>query len=230
MLRLSLLFALFATTAHAEFVIESNHPALQPIAQLSGKIDTAGPILVLHRPCGTPNAFWDRQQTITICSELTDRAESKAQDALRHGRDRETVFSNSTGEILGVFFHELAHALIQRHNIAFTGREEDAADQFAAWSLIQINNPTIYIGAINFFAEPRKVFGTFSSNRSLTGEHGLNLQRRAQLVCWGYGKSPRLFDQLAAHIGITPDRLHRCRAEYESLMANTPRVFAAALR
>lgn len=225
------LMLFFSVPSRADFIISppSDHPITKAISRLSDMIDTNGPIFVSIQPCGTINAQFDGHSTITICTELLDHAESVAINATRNGVSREVAFASASGYGLFVFLHETAHALIKRHQLPFTGRNEDAADQFAAWFTIQMNPPQIYIGAVNSLAEPRKIFSV-SSNKALTDEHGLPLQRRAQLICWGYGKSPENFARIAQYIGMSRDRLARCKSEYDDLMSNTPRVFAAALK
>lgn len=229
---LAMILSISAVQARAEFIISppSNHPITKAINRLSTMIDTNGPVFVSIQPCGTVNAQWDRQATITICTELLNQAESRAADAVRNGIPRETAFASAAGQSLFVFLHETAHALIQRHQLPFTGRNEDAADQFAAWMLIQMNPEQLYIGATNSLAERKQFIGQFRSNSSMSDEHGLTLQRRVQLVCWGYGKDPQTFARLAAHIDMTQHRLMRCKSEYDDLMSNTPRVFSPALK
>jgi len=140
--------------------------------------------------------------------------------------DENSINQTTSGEAIFVVLHELGHALIDRHRIPFSGREEDTADQFAAYIIMKLNNPNIYLGAANFFSEPSRMLNIFGK-RQLTDEHGLNVQRRAQLVCWGYGRDPRTMQQFAAHLGLSENRLQRCAGEYKLLMENTPRLFNA---
>jgi hypothetical protein len=135
--------------------------------------------------------------------------------------------TNMLGQLTFVVLHELGHALIDRHRIPFSGREEDTADQFAAYVIMKMNNFQAYLGATNFFAERDHLLHIFGK-RQLTDEHGLNIQRRAQLVCWGYGRNAQSVQVMAQRIGLTPARLQRCPEEYAQLMQNTPRLFAAS--
>jgi len=214
-------------------VFEPEPRLLTPLLEKLGEyIDTKGPLTVSVKPCGQINAYWDNIAEITICQEYRDELLRRQQETIEKtaGRvDPKNIAQASSGEMAFVLFHELAHALIDRHQIAFTGREEDAADQFAAYMLMEANNPTLYVGATNFFAEPSHMFKVFG-RRQLTDEHALNVQRRTQLICWGYGRDPRLMQRIAEHAAISPSRLQRCAEEYKQMMRNTPRVFAAVLK
>lgn len=230
----SLILLLLALNASAQvYVFEPEPKLLTPLLEkLSDYIDTKGPLTVSIKPCGQVNAYWDNVAEITICQEYRDELLRRQQETIEKtaGRvDPKNIALASSGEMAFVLFHELAHALIDRHQIAFTGREEDAADQFAAYMLMEANNPTLYVGATNFFAEPTHMFKVFG-RRQLTDEHALNIQRRAQLICWGYGRDPRLMQRIAEHSAIAPSRLQRCAEEYSQMMRNTPRVFAVAIR
>lgn len=136
----------------------------------------------------------------------------------------------AAGAIYFTIFHEVAHALIKRHHIPIAGREEDAADQFAAFILLKATRPEHLIGAFNFFVDKQQRVGLFDnmkrySDAELTNEHGLNTQRRAQLICWGFGKSPQQFAPYAANMGMTAERLQRCPREYSNMMDSTPKIY-----
>lgn len=230
---ITLILALATCTVRAEFIIDppSSDPFIQQLTGLSKVIDTAGQITISVRECGHPNAFWNRQETIILCTELIQKINTSQQNTIRHGTTPKDASIIATGEMLFIVLHEIAHAIIQRHQIAITGREEDAADQFAAWMLILSSDPMFYVGASNFFAAPKNMFGEFPKERTpLTDEHSLDMQRRAQLVCWGLGKHPQIFSQVANYIKMTRNRAQRCQDEYEALMTNTPKVFAAAIK
>lgn len=225
-------FLLLCGSAQAQFSIsEPERKILTPLVEKLGeRIETNGPIRVTVRPCGMENAWWDTRGEITYCQEIFQNIDRKRLSALQTGRiDPTNIAKTAAGEMIFVFFHELAHALIYRHKIPFTGREEDAADQFAAWMIMNMNDPNLYVGAMNFFAEPSRLFRVFG-NHNLTDEHGLNIQRRAQLACWGYGRDPGNMRTFATHIGLDERRLQRCPEEFQQLMRNTPQLFAPALK
>jgi len=197
------------------------------------EIDTNGPMTLVIRPCGTVNAWFDGNATIVFCKELIDQTVSLYSTMYQRlgGRlSAESATALAAGAIHFTVFHEIGHALIKRHHIPIAGREEDAADQFAAFLLIQVPRPEYLIGAFNFFVDKQQRVGLFDnmkrySDAELTNEHSLDLQRRAQLICWGYGKAPQVFAPYAANMNITADRLQRCPREYSNMMDSSKRLF-----
>src|SRR5262249_54640679 len=92
--------------------------------------------ITIRRCDGQVNAFY-WQQRITICYEYIDEI-------------RQTVPRNLTIEgigpvdaIVGQFFyvaaHEMGHAVFDLLRVPVLGREEDAADQFAAYMMLQFD-------------------------------------------------------------------------------------------
>lgn len=234
MIRATVLFlcAVLTQSAGAQIYSASgpNNPLARFVEPLNRAIDVSGPVTLTIKPCGMENAFWDNAGAIVICTEVVQRIAQRRQQALNAGRiSRESIDATADGEVLFVALHELGHAVIDRHHIPFTGREEDVADQFAAWLIMRLNSPQMYLGATNFFAEPPRLLNIFGK-RQLTDEHGLNMQRRAQLVCWGYGRDPAGMRPFADHIDLSESRRARCAEEYQQLMQNTPKVFQAALK
>lgn len=232
-MRLALLaLSFFAQLANAQILVQEPNPKFLTsyFKKIGNAFETNGPISIVVRPCGLENAFWDNNAQITVCQELMENILRKRNNVIQsHAVSPEVASLSATGQILFVVLHELAHALIDRHQIPFSGREEDTADQFAAFILMRTNNTNIYLGATNFFAEPSRMLRIFGKHQ-LTDEHGLNVQRRAQLVCWGYGRDPHSMQTFARHIGLDQRRMQRCAEEYQQLMQNTPRLFKSAFQ
>ncbi|WP_299353982.1 DUF4344 domain-containing metallopeptidase [uncultured Shimia sp.] len=121
--------------------------------------------------------------------------------------------------LLGIFYHELGHALIDFLDLPIFGQEEDAADVLsvflidAFWeeeSAVQM----AYDTAFGFLGE--------SEERELAGEepaywdvHGPDLQRYYNLVCVFYGANPEERDDVADDLGLPPERAEYCPDEYD---------------
>jgi hypothetical protein len=96
---------------------------------------------VLHLPCGTDQAFYDRRPPqIRICDELLEKithvvhAESSASEEDQLAQIRSTL--------TWMFLHEVGHAFIHIFDLPVLGREEDAADGFAALALVDAGGRT----------------------------------------------------------------------------------------
>lgn len=193
-------------------------------------VDTRGTVQVTVHTCGDENAWWDGVSEIFLCREVFEKTAQKARGAVQAGKsDADTAARASVGEVMFFLFHEVAHALIQRHGIPVSGDEEAVADQFAAWMIMTMDDPDIYGGAAAFFDAPARMARVFG-NRRFRNEFDINARRRAQLACWGYGRSPSAFAALAARHDIGEARLAGCADEYRQLMTATPQVFRRALR
>ncbi|HEX5392261.1 MAG TPA: DUF4344 domain-containing metallopeptidase [Rhodocyclaceae bacterium] len=219
-------------SAQAQLVAAFDHPMLHPwYPKINQFLRTNGPIPLTVQKCGLVNAFFDRDNGITVCEEIASDAAAHLQHSGLLNRDQETANMLISGNFLFATFHELGHAMIYRHKIPITGREEDAADEFAAALFLQSNDPRWLLGVIAVYADKanslKGVLGSLKRSR-VTDEHSLDAQRLAQLVCWGVGKSPATFTPIAVKIGMTQDRIQRCPGEYESMLRNSDILFSPA--
>lgn len=113
--------------------------------------------------------------------------------------------------------HEFAHALFDYADIPVLGREEDAADQVAAYIYLQIGKDearrlilgTIYTYLIDVKNSPPPTMVEFA------GEHSTSGQRAYNLLCMAYGADPKLFHDLPALGNLPQERAEYCGEEYE---------------
>ena len=136
-------------------------------------------------------------------------------------RDRQGLVEFVAGNMLFVMLHELAHAAVSEMGINVLGKEEDAADSFAATRLIRLGN--------NFsdqvVADSAK--GWFMSDRRdkkegdtvpYYDEHGLDLQRAYQFVCYLVGSDENKFMALAEETKLPKDRQQGCKRDYDKAL------------
>ena len=130
---------------------------------------------------------------------------------------RQHVFEFVTGNTFFVLLHELGHATISEFNIGVLGKEEDAADSFAATQLIGLGT------AVSEEAVVNSAKGWFMSDRRDKAEgddvpfydvHGLDQQRAFQFVCFLVGADEKKFKSLADEVKLPKDRQTSCRADY----------------
>ncbi len=82
--------------------------------------------------CDQANAFWSPdKKTVTICYEDADLGEK----IFTKAGDKDPVAS-AIGSEDATFYHEAGHMTINLYNLPITGKEEDAADQLAAYILL----------------------------------------------------------------------------------------------
>ena len=116
--------------------------------------------------------------------------------------------------------HELGHALIQIYRLPVLGREEDAADQFAAMLFLTHNRPSPVLGAAREFEHGAR---NSRLDRDVLGDdHALDGQRAANLACWLYGFDSETYADVAQSLPAL--RLANCAAEYDGMVAAWTRL------
>ncbi len=125
--------------------------------------------------------------------------------------------------LIGPFFdtilHEFAHALFDYHDVPILGREEDAADQVAAYIYLHLGKEearrmimgTVYVYMLEVQDTDPPDMEEFAD------EHSTSEQRLINLTCLAYGSDPVLFADLPAVVGAPQYRVDICEEEYELL-------------
>lgn len=120
-----------------------------------------------------------------------------------------------SANVLGIFYHELGHALIDVQNVPIFGQEEDAADVLSAF-LIDALFDEETAQSIAFDA----AYGYLTSED--TGEdipfwdvHGPDEQRFYNHVCIFYGANPDAREEFAKDLDLPQERAEYCPSEYD---------------
>ena len=188
-------------------------------------------ITVALRSCGTANAFYNEEQhEIIICNELTAKNYNLF---LANGYSKEDALKTTLFVSIFTFYHESGHMLIHELNLPIPGKEEDIADQFAAFFLL-INDPSedkavsseILMSAAKLFA----LDTTPPNSRDLQDEHALSGQRFYSLVCMLYGSAPAKYSKLVTKLDYSASRLDRCQAESQSIVIAWQRILKPYLQ
>jgi len=101
------------------------------------------------------------------------------------------------------------------------GREEDAADFFSAYILLQFapeDAHRLFQGVGFMMASEAKA--ALEKPQNLTayaGEHGLAAQRYYNLLCMAYGSDPTTFGNAVLRGGLPKDRADGCAEEFAML-------------
>lgn len=170
--------------------------------------------------CGEPNASYNQDdRRVTLCYELF-RALSEEFAAEAGG---EYLVS---GTVVFALMHELGHALIHVLDLPITGREEDAVDQLATVLLLQQgpSGDSLAFGAVAWFASDahRSQFDALE----FADDHGFDLQRVYNIICWIHGRDPRAYPELIEDGWLPEHRRERCQAEYHRLAVSWRRLLS----
>lgn len=117
--------------------------------------------------------------------------------------------------LLGIFYHELGHALIDVLGLPVFGQEEDAAD---VASILLIDGffdedaaqSLAYDAAFGFLAE-----ANFAGDVAYWDIHGPDKQRFYNTVCLFYGANPEAREDFATDLGLPEERAATCPDEFQ---------------
>jgi hypothetical protein len=121
------------------------------------------------------------------------------------------------GNTLFVLLHEMGHVIIEEMKLPALGREEDAADTFAALTMLEIGtsfSQRVLMDASEgwFLSDGRdQQIGT---TPLYYGEHNLSQQRAYQIVCLMVGSDPAKFNSLADETKMPQSRQESCQKDY----------------
>ena len=167
------------------------------------------------KQCNTINAFYDPLElSLNLCYELIlDGEESAPKSVSPEGITRQEAI---VGNLLDTMLHEMGHGVFDMLDIPVLGKEEDAADQFSGFLLLQFGKDLARIGI-----KGATYFYIVSASRTVGRPapyydvHGMSRQRIYNYLCLGYGAEPATF-QDDVDKGVLPkERAADCRNEYE---------------
>ncbi len=189
---------------------------------------------VVGAPCGDANAYWEPDtRNMIVCYELFDLMSQMFRNDVT---SQEELDNEVLGATRFIFYHELGHALVDIFEIPFTGREEDAVDQFSTMLLLNSGGVDSALAGANFFYK----FASVTELQDLVfwDEHSLDQQRFYDIVCLVYGSDPEAYDfllqreskdaSLTTDGGILPkERAERCYDEYKDISNSWNRLIAS---
>ncbi|MBO9478347.1 hypothetical protein J7382_12445 [Shimia sp. R11_0] len=138
---------------------------------------------------------------------------AQAEISFEHSDEETLAFVE--GNVLGIFYHELGHALIDVMGLPIFGQEEDAADVLSIFlidafyeeeSAVQL----AYDAAFGFLGEADAV-----EEIAFWDVHGPDMQRYFNTVCLFYGANPEEREDVAADLGLPEERAAYCPDEYD---------------
>ncbi len=171
------------------------------------------PLLLKLEGCDGESNAWYENDAITVCYEyIHDILENAPKETTPAGVTRTDAI---VGPTLEVFLHEVGHAVFDYLSVPVLGREEDAADQFAAYLLLQFAESDarrLMLGvAYSYNIDMSK---PSTKKNPFADEHGLPAQRFYNLLCMAYGADPKLFADLVEKEYLPKERAEGCDGEY----------------
>ncbi|HUI98555.1 MAG TPA: DUF4344 domain-containing metallopeptidase [Xanthobacteraceae bacterium] len=184
--------------------------------------------------CGQSNAWYQRvgnTPTVSICYEYLQEIWQSMPDEMKAVESETNTMKDVVcGQLFFAVAHELGHAMFDIFDVPVFGRQEDAADEFATYIMLQFGGQQAlglidgaaygYHAYIKDLKEKPQVtlpLAAFSS------DHGAPEERYFNLICIAYGYDNRLFS--GEMDKIPPGRARSCQFEYDELKFAMQTVF-----
>ena len=161
--------------------------------------------------------YWEG--TATVCYEYVELIQRHAPKVGTPGGL--TRADAIVGAILDTFLHEVGHGVFDILEIPIFGREEDAADFFSAYILLQFTpeDAVRLFQGVGFMmaSEAKAALETPPSVKAFAGPHGTAAQRYYNLLCMAYGSDPQTFADVISVGGLPRERAEGCAEEFAML-------------
>jgi hypothetical protein len=189
--------------------------ALEQLQRLFSPLKLPSELTIQTSECnGIANAWYERGK-VTICYELLDQ--------IRRPMPADVSWAGITqadaivGQFLFISAHEIGHAVFHLLEVPIFGNEEDAADQFAAYSMLRLGKDQarrLVFGAAYYHRKHIQKPTVTLSREAFADTHGKPQQRFFNLLCVSYGANPEIFAEVVEKGYLPKGRSGRCRLEY----------------
>ena len=158
---------------------------------------------------------WYSEPVVTLCYEYLEE--------IRRDMPKETTPAGVTplDAELGQFFfaaaHEMGHATFDQLGLPLLGRQEDDADQFATYIMLQFGKADarrLIAGAAHSYKKYLLHPEVTAPLKDFADAHGAPEQRYFNLLCLAYGADPVLFADIVEKKYLPEHRAEGCRYEY----------------
>jgi hypothetical protein len=188
--------------------------ALEQIQKLLSPIRLPRPLLLKVSSCdGDSNAWYDGS-VVTVCYEyLADILKNALEGTLPSVISQDDAI---LGPFMDVFLHEAGHAVFDQLNVPVLGREEDAADLFSAYIMLNLSTADarrLILG--NAYQYKEDVVNPQVPLTKYADEHGIPAQRFFNVLCIAYGADRKLFADVVEKGYLPKKRAEGCDVEYE---------------
>jgi Putative metallopeptidase len=190
--------------------------ALERIQELLSPIRLPRPLVLKVSGCEGESNAWYEKGVVTVCYEfLRDILKSAPEQTLPSGVTQE---DGILGPFLDVFLHESGHAVFDLLNIPVLGREEDAADMFSAYIMLQLGEDyshRLMLGTAYQYKADVENPQISLEIKKFSNEHGLPAQRFFNVLCIAYGADQKKFADVVQKGYLPESRAEACEGEYE---------------
>jgi hypothetical protein len=198
--------------------------ALDRIQEILSPLRAPEQLTIKTAECGAVNSYYKRENfkpTVTICYELLKNIlDSLPNEPTPAGV---TPDDAAVGQFFFVTLHEVGHAAFDVLGVPIFGREEDAADNFATYVMLQFGRGQArrLIGGAAWAW--KAYLGDYRRNpmvqtrlAAFANDHGLPQERFYNLLCLAFGANKGEFADVGSY--LPPTRSPKCSYEYQTLV------------
>jgi hypothetical protein len=190
---------------------------LERFTDASASMRLPKPLLIKFAGCdGTINAWYEPADgTVTFCYEYVADLDNTSKKAVEKGVPADQAFE---GAVTFILLHETAHALFDLLKVPILGREEDAADNVAAFLLLRAGEGIarrVLSGAAWMYLHDSK--GRMPDDSDFADVHGLDSQRFYNVLCMAHGSDPVSFKGMVDKGYLPKERAEGCPDEFRQV-------------
>jgi len=200
------------------------HRVLEKAQEILSPLRSPEELTIKTTECKEVNSWYKRENfkpTVTICYEFLKRIlESLPSE---NNPDGVRPADAAVGQFFWVTLHEVVHATFDILDVPIFGHEEDAADNFATYIMLQFGEGQAHRLIAGAAWAWRAYLGDYKKNpvvplrlSAFGSDHGLPQERFYNLVCLSFGADRAGFADLANY--LPPTRAPGCAFEYRTLV------------
>jgi hypothetical protein len=204
------------TSAHDSLyrLVRDRH-LLEQIRDLLAPLRLPRRLLLKTEGCdGEINAWYDAG-AITVCYEFLDWVWQAVPEQTTPAGV--APIDALAGPIVQIIIHEAGHAAFDLLKIPIFGREEDDADQFSAYIILQSGKEEarrLIAGAAYQYKSGVQSENQNVATKRFADVHGTMAQRFFNILCLAYGADEDLFKDIVANGYLPKERAEGCSEEY----------------
>jgi len=201
---------------------------LETVAGLLNAFRLPRELTVEAQGCNGLESAWYAHGTAFFCYEYVELIQRHSPKVATPGGVARA--DAIVGSVLDTILHETGHGVIEMLDIPVLGREEDAADFFSVYLMLQFppEDAKRLIEGVAFTmgSEGRQDLQGKVGPKMFAGPHGANAQRHYNVLCLAYGADPALFGYTFP-AGLPPWRAKDCGDEWSLLKRSFDKLIIA---
>ncbi len=191
--------------------------ALEKLQNLLAPLRLPRRLLIKTEDCDGVSNAWYEEDAVTVCYEFIDDVWKNVPPSQSDGISPVDAL---LGPLVDVFLHEVGHAVFDYWQTPVLGREEDAADAFSTYIMLQFDKADarrLIVGnAYQYKGDIRSPVAV-QAQRQFSDVHGTAAQRYYNVLCIAYGADPVLFADFVTSGRLPKDRAEGCEFEYQQI-------------